>query len=232
MTTQLPSSGRPSRARNGAASPPRGGDGTPQAPPRGRPRSEKAHKAILDAAAELLLARGLSAVSMDAVAERAGVSKATIYRWWPSKETLALDALYTEWAAFQPDPPATGSLRGDLLALLRPWARAVRSRPYARVIAALLTEVHTDPAFAAEYHKRLVEPRRDQARTLFRRAVKRGEIPADTDIEVAVDMVYGPLWHRLLHAHLPLNDRFVQDVVTTALNGIQPAADRVPPTAG
>ena len=89
-----------------------------------------------------------------------------------------------------------------------------------------------DPAFAAEYHKRLVEPRRDQARTLFRRAVERGEIPADTDIEVAVDMVYGPLWHRLLHAHLPLNDRFVQDVVTTALNGIQPAADRVPPTAG
>jgi AcrR family transcriptional regulator len=169
---------------------------------------------------------------MDAVAERAGVSKATIYRWWPSKETLALDALYTEWAAFQPDPRDTGSLRGDLLALLRPWARAVRSRPYARVIAALLTEVHTDPAFAAEYHKRLVEPRRDQARALFRRAIERGEIPASTDLEVAVDLVYGPLWHRLLHGHAPLDHRFVRDVVTTALNGIQPAAGHVPPAAG
>jgi AcrR family transcriptional regulator len=223
MTTQLPASGRPSRARSGPAAPPPGEDGTTRAPVRGRPRSEKAHKAILDAAAELLLARGLSAVSMDAVAERAGVSKATIYRWWPTKETLALDALYTEWAAFQPDPRDTGSLHGDLLALLRPWARAVRSRPYARVIAALLTVVHTDPAFAAEYHKRLVEPRRDQARVLFRRAIERGEIPASTDIEVAVDLVYGPLWHRLLHGHLPLDDRFVRDVVTAALNGLQPA---------
>ena len=199
-----------------------GKDGT-GAPPRGRPRSEKAHKAILDAAAELQLARGLSAVSMDAVAERAGVSKATIYRWWPTKETLALDALYTEWAAVQPYPRDTGSLRGDLLALLRPWTRLVRSRPYARVITALLTEAQTDPVFAAEYRQRLVEPRRDQARAVFRRAMERGEIPASTDIEVAVDLVYGPLWHRLLHGHAPLNDRFTRSVIDTALSGIQPA---------
>jgi len=74
-------------------------DETPAAARRGRPRSEKARLAILEAAAELLLARGLSAVSMDAVAERAGVSKATIYRWWHTKEALALDALYSQWAA-------------------------------------------------------------------------------------------------------------------------------------
>src|SRR5689334_3658570 len=232
MTTQLPSSERPSRAKSGPAAPPRGEGGTTQVPLRGRPRSEKAHKAILDAAADLLLARGLSAVSMDAVAERAGVSKATIYRWWPTKETLALDALYTEWAGFQPDPRDTGSLRGDLLALLGPWARAVRSHhPYARVIAALLTKVHTDPPFAAEDHKRLVEPRRDQARTLFHRAIERGEIPASTNVEVAVDLVYGPLWHRFLHGHAPLNDRFVQDVVTAALSGLQPAAGPAPSTS-
>jgi AcrR family transcriptional regulator len=243
MATQLSSGGRPGRATSGPpalpaveagttraplrgrpGAPPSGADGTAQAPSRGRPRSEKAHRAILAAAAELLLDRGLSAVSMDAVAERAGVSKATIYRWWPTKETLALDALYTEWATVQPDPRDSGSLHGDLLALLRPWGRLVRSRPYARVIAALLTEVHTDPAFAAEYRKRVVEPRRDQARIIFRRAIERGEIPASTDIEVAVDLVYGPLWHRLLHGHAPLNDRFVRDVVTAALNGLQPAS--------
>ena len=68
---------------------------------------------------------------MDAVAERAGVSKATIYRWWPTKETLALDALYTEWAAASPYARDTGSLRGDLLALLRPWAR-LASQPAVR----------------------------------------------------------------------------------------------------
>src|ERR1700683_1386953 len=116
--------------------------------PRGRPRSARAHEATLKAAAGLLLERGLAAVSMDAVADRAGVSKATIYRWWPTKESLALDALYTGWAAARPPPRDTGSLRGDLLSLLRPWARLASSRPYGRVIAALLTEVQTDPAFA------------------------------------------------------------------------------------
>src|ERR1700749_1245332 len=112
-------------------------DTQPAPPPRGRPRSEKAQQAILAAAAELLLERGLAEVSMDAVAERAGVSKATIYRWWPTKETLALDALYTRWADAAPVPRDTGSLRGDLLELLRPWARLVRTGSYARVTAAL-----------------------------------------------------------------------------------------------
>jgi AcrR family transcriptional regulator len=194
---------------------------TTEAPLRGRPRSQRARTAILDTAAELLLERGLSAVSMDEVAERAGVSKATIYRWWPSKETLALDALYTEWAAAHPLPRDTGSLRGDLLSLLRPWVRLVTSRPYGRVLAALLTEAHTDPAFAAEYRRRVVEPRRDQARAIFGRAIERGEIPADTKIEVALDLIYGPLYHRLLHGHAPLSDRFTRDVVDMALTGIQ-----------
>jgi AcrR family transcriptional regulator len=190
------------------------------APKRGRPRSEKARLAILQAAAELLLDRGLSAVSMDAVAERAGVSKATIYRWWPTKETLALDALFNEWAAATPAMRDTGSLRGDLLALMRPWARLAGSRPYGRVIAALITEAQTDPQFAAQYRARFVEPRRGQAREVFRRAIERGEIPADTKIEVALDVLYGPLYHRLLHGHAPLSDRFVRDVVDTALGGI------------
>ena len=86
--TQVPQRGRPPGGQGSAETPARSGEATAPAP-RGRPRSEKARKAVLDAAAELLLARGLSAVSMDVVAERAGVSKATIYRWWPTKETLA-----------------------------------------------------------------------------------------------------------------------------------------------
>jgi AcrR family transcriptional regulator len=190
---------------------------------RGRPRSQKAHKAVLDAAAELLLSRGLSAVSMDEVAERAGVSKATIYRWWPTKETLALDALYTEWAAARSSHRDTGNLRGDLLSLLRPWVRLLTGpRPYGRVVAALLTEAQTDPVFAAEYRRRFVEPRRDYARTVFDRAIDRGEISADTKIEVALDLLYGPIYHRLLHGHAPLNDRFVREVVDMLLSGLLP----------
>ena len=194
------------------------------APQRGRPRSEDARNAVLGAASDLLLEQGLAAVSMDAVAARAGVSKATIYRWWPTKETLALDALYHEWAAV-PQPRDTGSLRGDLISLLRPWAKIAGQRPYGRVIAALVTEAQTDPEFGRQYRTRFVEPRRDQARAIFRRAIERGEIPAATKTEVALDLLYGPVYHRLLHGHAPLNDRFVRDVIDTALNGIaaQPA---------
>jgi len=195
-------------------------------PRRGRPRSEKAREAILAAAAELLLNRGLGAVNMDAVAERAGVSKATIYRWWPTKETLALDALYHEWAAARPHAPETGSLRGDLLALLRPWVRLVGTRPYGRVIAAFITEAHTDPAFAEQYRERFVEPRRDQARPILARAIERGELPASTDVELALDMLYGPLYHRLLHGHAPLNERFLCDLVDTVLAGLTTAHPR------
>jgi AcrR family transcriptional regulator len=195
---------------------------TAQVPSRGRPRSEKARKAILGAAAELLLDHGLPAVSMDAVAERAGVSKATIYRWWPTKETLAMDALYTEWADARPSPRDTGSLRGDLLSAMLPWARLARSRPYGRVIAALLTQAQTDQVFATEYRRRFVEVRRDQGRAVFRRAIERGEIPADVKVEVALDLLYGPVYHRLLHGHAPLSDQFVCDVVDMALSGIQP----------
>jgi AcrR family transcriptional regulator len=196
---------------------------TATAAQRGRPRSEKARSAILEAAAELLLERGLGAVSMDAVAARAGVSKATIYRWWPTKETLALDALYTEWANV-PSAPDTGSLKGDLLALLRPWVRQATKRPYGRAIAALITEAQTNPAFGREYLERFVEPRRDQARAIFRRAIERGEIPASTKTEVVLDLLYGPVYHRLLHGHAPLNDRFIRDVIDITLAGIAPAA--------
>jgi AcrR family transcriptional regulator len=190
---------------------------------RGRPRSEKAREAILAAAAELLLARGLGAVSMDAVAEQAGVSKATIYRWWPTKETLALDALYHEWNASPPAGRGTGSLRGDLLALLRPWVSLVARRPYGRVIAELVVEAQTDPAFAKQYRERFVEPRRAQARPILLRAIERGDLPATTDIELALDLLYGPLYHRLLHGHAPINERFASGLVDTVLAGLTAA---------
>jgi AcrR family transcriptional regulator len=198
---------------------------TTAGPQRGRPRSERAENAVLDAAAELLLEQGLAAVSMDAIAAQAGVSKATIYRWWPTKESLAMDALFHEWEGV-PAVADTGSLRGDLLKLLRPWARLAMQRPYARVIAALLTEVQTDLAFAREYRARFVKPRREEGRTILRRAIERGEIPVDTKVEVALDLLYGPIYHRLLHGHAPLNDRFVRDVIDTAIDGIAAAQRR------
>jgi AcrR family transcriptional regulator len=189
--------------------------------PRGRPRSETAQRAILSATIALLLDEGLHEMSMDDVADRAGVSKATIYRWWASKELLALDALSTEWGT----PTAgkrddTGSLRGDLLAFLRPWVRQLNEKPYGRVIAGLVAEAQTDPDFGELYREHFVRPRRDATRRLLVRAVERGEIPADTDLEVSLDLLYGPIYHRMLHLHAPLNDRFTRDVVDAFIKAV------------
>jgi AcrR family transcriptional regulator len=185
---------------------------------RGRPRSEKARQAILVAAMELLLDQGLHAMSMDDVARRAGVSKATIYRWWPSKERLALDALAAEWASSAPARRRdTESLRAELLARFRPWVRQLNERPYARVVAGLLAAAQNDAEFAELYRQHFVEPRRDAARDLLVGARARGEIAADTDLEVALDLLYGPIYHRLLHGHAPLTERFAQQVVDAVI---------------
>jgi AcrR family transcriptional regulator len=184
---------------------------------RGRPRSESARRAILAAAAELLLERGLYEATTDALAERAGVSKATIYRWWPSKEMLALDALFADSEASLPD---SGSLRQDLLVLFGPWVRRVRKRPYARVVAALVVEAQRNPQFAQLYEERVVQPQRKHVRPLLTRAIARRQIAAHTNIELVLDCVYGPLYHRLLHRRAPLTERFLRDVVAVALAGV------------
>jgi AcrR family transcriptional regulator len=157
---------------------------------------------------------------MDAVADHAGVSKATIYRWWPSKEMLALESLLVAWEAEQPPLRATGSLRGDLLALLRPWVRRAAVRPYARVIAALLVKAHCDPEFAQIWRQRFVAVRRQPARLLLTKAIAAGELPANTDVELTLDLLYGPLYHRLLHGHAPLTERVARDVVDATLAGV------------
>jgi AcrR family transcriptional regulator len=185
----------------------------------GRPRSERARRAILDAAADLLLDEGIARVSMDAVAERAGVSKATIYRWWPSKERLALDALLG-WAAPGNSLRDTGSLRADLLSLVRPWVREIRRRPFGRVIAELVNEAQSDPAFAEDYRRHFVEQRRAPMRAAFERAIARGEVDANLDVEVALDLIFGPVYHRLLHGHAPLTEGFATSVIDLALSGI------------
>jgi AcrR family transcriptional regulator len=196
----------------------------------GRPRSATAHKAILQAAAQLLLEQGLQSMTMDELAQRAGVSKATIYRWWDSKELLALDALATEWGTTGPTTERdTGSLRGDLLAQFRPWLRRLHAKPYGRVIAGLVAQAQTDPAFATLYREHFVRPRRDATRPLLLRAIDRGEVAAGTDLDVALDLLYGPIYHRLLHGHAPLTHRFVQQVIDAVIRAIAPPE---PPEGG
>src|SRR5579875_1033870 len=169
---------------------------------RGRPRSEGADRAILEAAAALLAERGLARMSIEEVAARAGVAKTTVYRRWTSKGAVALDAFVTRYLALQPLPD-TGNLRGDLLKALRNWRRAV-----------------SDPLIALAWKVRVVQPIRDQWRRMFERALDRGEIDPGTDVEVAMDLVFGPGYHRLVHRHLPVTDGFTRSVVDAVLVGI------------
>jgi AcrR family transcriptional regulator len=187
------------------------------APRRGRPRSETARGAILEAAAELLVARGLAAVSVGAVAARAGVSKATIYRRWRTKELLALDALFHAWATAHNPARVNGGLQAELFSLVRPWVQLLRTRPYGPVMAALIAEAQANAGFAEEYRMRFDSPRREQARAIFERAIARGEAAAGTDVDLALDLLYGPIYHRLFHGHAPLDEPFVRAVVESAV---------------
>jgi AcrR family transcriptional regulator len=196
-------------------------------PRRGRPRSETSHKAILEAARDLLLEYGLNSVSMDAVAEQAGASKATIYRWWPSKELLALDALFSQWDPGPPEAQDTGSLGGDLFALIRPWVRQLAKKPYGRIIAGLMSSAQCDPRFAREYRARFVQPRRAPGRIILARAIERDEIPADVDIEATLDLLYGPFYLRILNGHAPVNDGFARTVVDHVVAGLTRSAGPV-----
>lgn len=171
---------------------------------RGRPRSEEARRAVLDALRDLVQEHGIGRVSVEAVAARAGVSKATIYRRWTSKEAIAIDALGDAAGpglAF----PDTGCTRDDLRAHLHISATALDT-PMGRAYAGLLGASQDDLALAAAIRDHLVAARRAEAAAGLRRGVRRGELRADLDIDTAIDAVYGALYYRLLVSHAPLDE--------------------------
>lgn len=196
---------------------------------RGRPRSKLAEHSILEATTQLLEEKGFKALTIEDVAVRAGVGKATIYRWWQSKGTLAFDAFSAQFLARQPLPD-TGTLRGDFLAALRGWIRSVKGTPTGQTLVELIAEVQRDPALAAVWRERFIGPVRDHHRVMIQRAVARGEIAASTNAEVALDLLFGPAYHRLLQTHLPLTDRFARDSVEVVVAGLTATAP-VPPRA-
>jgi AcrR family transcriptional regulator len=161
----------------------------------GRPRSAEAHAAILRAALELALEGGLQGLSMEAIAARAGVGKATIYRRWKSKEALFADALQS--IALSPEVPDTGTARGDFAATS---ARAVgRMPPQAfRMVPRLFAEASDDAELLEALQTALLRPRRAAIGEILRRGVERGELRADLDVELVTEMLIGPAMMRVL----------------------------------
>lgn len=193
-----------------------GGSGRPG---RGRPRSEAADRAIVRAAIEVLARQGLGAMTIEKVAASAGVGKATIYRRWSSKGALALDAFLAEFTELFPVPD-TGTLRGDLQTSLRAWARSITTTGAGRMLAGLIAETQRDPELAAGWRDLVVRPIRARYTRMLDRAKSRGEIPADTDTDVVLDLLFGAGLYRLLHGHGPLNDEFVDRALAIVMAGL------------
>ncbi len=150
-------------------------------------------------------------MTIEEVAERAGVGKSSIYRRWPSKGTLALDAFLDSFLAQQPRVD-TGALEQDLAEALTLWSDAVVGTPTGRALVGLIAESQLDQELARGWIERVMMPVRAQHRIMVERAIERGEIPAGSDIDVIMDLLYGSAYHRLLQGHLSITPAFIDTV--------------------
>ncbi len=194
--------------------------------PRGRHRSVEAEASILKAALYLLERKSLRQVTADAIARRAGVSKATIYKWWPNKSLVALDAYLggmTERVAM----PDTGSAVIDFTMQLKSVTAFYKS-PLGRLFCQFIAEGQSDPKFLALFRERFLYARRDAARVMWRRGVERGEICREVDSEIVLDLIYGPMIFRLLAGHGSLSEQESEAMVEAVFGGIRRSGYRCP----
>jgi len=189
-------------------------------PSAGRPRSEEAHRAILDATLELLVEVGFSAMTVEGVASRAGVGKATIYRRWASKLPLVVEA-FGQLPGFE--EVDTGSLREDLKKMLRSYLQAFHASPLSAVLPSLAGERTHNPELS-ELFEPVSKGRRQPLVRAFERAIDRGEVEADLDVELAADLVVGPIAVALFFKGGRINGRMVGPMVDMALAGILKAS--------
>jgi len=177
----------------------------------GRRRSDKSHKAILQAALDLLEQEGYRAMTIEAIAARAGVGKQTIYRWWPSKAAVVLEA-FTSNTAFQIPLPATGSLHADLEQFLAASLHSLTERTEP-ILRSLMSEALVDTEFGAQFRHIFIQARRDALGELLKRAVQRDELASDTDINFLLDLVYGAIWYRVLIQHATIDEAFARQLI-------------------
>ena len=181
---------------------------------RGRPRDESARERILDAALEILEEAGYPQVTVDAIAERAGVGKATIYRWWPNKAAVVIEAFRLAVAPEIPFPD-TGSLEHDIRLQLERFVRMLRSVK-GRMLAQIVSAAQNDADVAEALAKTWIGPRRSEARAAFER---KKEWHPDWDAELLMDMMYGPLYYRLMTGQ-PLPRGYSESVAEFALRAL------------
>lgn len=185
----------------------------------GRPRSEKTKKAILTAGYELLLENGFGAVTIEKIAERAGVSKATIYKWWPNKAAVVMDAFF-DAAVVRLPIPDTGSTINDIIIQVNNLAKFLISRE-GKVINEVIAEGQYDQKLAETYRTIYFKPRRLDSRYILERGISRGELKEDLDIELVMDLIFGPLFYRLLITGDVVDEDFIKNLIKYVFEGIK-----------
>ncbi|MFF9105143.1 TetR/AcrR family transcriptional regulator [Streptomyces rubrogriseus] len=200
----------------------------PVTPGRGRGRrpASEVRADVLRAVEELLWSEGSTAVTYESVARQAGVSKTTLYKWWPSKGALALDGYFhavKATLAFHD----TGDIRADLIDQLQHFAHITTATPAGRILTELVGQSQTDDELAVAYRARYSAERRRLAVERMRRAQKAGQIRSEIDLQVLVDQLWGAVYHRLLIPDEPITDEFITALVNNVLDGVGPrASDR------
>jgi AcrR family transcriptional regulator len=186
----------------------------------GRPRSEEAHGAILSAAIALTREVGYDALAMDAIAARAGVGKATVYRRWASKEALMAEAVEQLVRAFP--LPDTGTTEGDLLAMMRGSVGMYRDPATKGLLSGLVAAMARSERIAQAVRTGFIAARRDALRRVLARGVARGDLRKGLDFELALDLLSGPLLFRALITGGPIDERLARGVVEAVLRGLAP----------
>jgi len=176
----------------------------PRRPHTGRRRNDAAQSAILDATFRLLSDPGTEALTIDAIAAEAGVGRQTIYRWWPSKGAVVADALARHAQVVVPERE-TGSFTGDLAAFLVDSFAGLQNEGYADRLRQIVAEAQRDE-HVARMLADFTAVRRAALRALLERGRAAGELAADADLDMLVDMAYGVLYYRLLVRHAPLDE--------------------------
>jgi len=204
-------------ARTGRAKPARAAHHEPKQ--RGRQRSEESEEAILSAITALLKDKPLRDISIEEIARKAGVGKATIYKWWPSKAYIAFDAFSRRLKEMVPICD-TGSAERDFKQQLRSLF-AFFDTPAGLVLRHFVAEGQVDEEFASLFRDRFIKPRRETIGVIFDRAVERGQIRRGLDREVVLDLIYGPGFYRMLIRHEPLTRNTVDEMVAALFQGLR-----------
>ena len=190
----------------------------------GRPRDEEVRQRILNSAAQLLEDRCFDEITVDAIAEHSGAGKATVYRWWPNKSAVLIEAFRERISQVLPFPD-TGDFRRDVRQQLQNFTEILYWGRRGKVFRSFLAGALSDPEIAKAFREIWIRPRRAESKKLFERSIEQGVARADLDPDLAVELIYSPLYYRLLTGWGEITGDYLDCLVDTLLPAfLTPAA--------